>query len=69
VQVKVGDRISVESEKVGRPVRHGVVLEVIEADYGTHYRVAWDDGHETVFKPTAGSVTLESPEQAPSPKA
>lgn len=62
----VGDRIVVESEKIGRPPREGVVLEVIEADYGTRYRVAWSDGHESTFHPTGGSVrvTPGSPEGA-----
>ena len=63
----VGDRIVVESEKVGRPAREGVVLEVIEADYGTRYRVAWADGHESTFHPSAGSVriTPHEPEAVP----
>ena len=51
-----GDRISVDSQKAGEPPRHGTVLEVIEHEYGVSYRVAWDDGHETTFRPTAGTV-------------
>ena len=38
------DRIIVESQKVGLPAREGEILEIIEASYGTRYRVAWDDG-------------------------
>ena len=63
----VGDRIVVESEKVGRPAREGVVLEVIEADYGTRYRVAWEDGHESTFHPSAGSVRILPPDKEPAP--
>ena len=55
---KTHDRIVVESEKVGRPAREGEVLEVIEASYGTRYRVAWDDGHESTFRPSAGSARI-----------
>ncbi len=51
-------RIVVESEKVGQPPREGDVLEVIEAPYGTRYRVAWDDGHEGTFRPSAGSAKI-----------
>jgi hypothetical protein len=51
-----GDRISVDSQKAGGSPRQGTVLEVIEHDYGTSYRVAWDDGHESTFRPTAGTV-------------
>jgi hypothetical protein len=55
---KTHDRILVESEKVGRPPREGDVLEIIEASYGTSYRVAWDDGHESTFRPSAGSARI-----------
>lgn len=61
---KVGDRIVVESEKVSQPDRVGEILEVIESDFGTRYRVKWDDGHESTFRPTAGSARIE-----PRPKA
>lgn len=53
---KAGDRIVVESQKVGQPARTGDILEVIEATYGTHYRVLWDDGHESDLRPAAGSA-------------
>jgi hypothetical protein len=55
---KTHDRIVVESEKVGKAPREGDVLEVIEAEYGTRYRVAWDDGHESTFRPSAGSARI-----------
>ena len=53
---QVGDRIVVESEKVGQAPREGVILEVIEASYGLRYRVRWDDGHESTIRPSAGSA-------------
>ena len=59
-----GDRISVDSQKAGEPPRQGTVLEVIEHDYGVSYRVAWDDGHETTFRPTAGTVHTVHPVDA-----
>jgi hypothetical protein len=62
----VGDRIRVDSDKAGAPAREGEILEVIEHDYGTSYRVRWDDGHESTFRPTAGTVHIESPENAAS---
>lgn len=52
----VGDRIIVDSDKAGTPPREGEILEVIEHDYGTSFRVRWDDGHESTFRPTAGTV-------------
>ena len=53
---KAGDRIVVESEKVGQAAREGVILEIIEASYGVRYRVRWDDGHESTIRPSAGSA-------------
>lgn len=51
-----GDRISVDSQKAGASPREGMLLEIVEHDYGTSYRVRWDDGHESTFRPTAGTV-------------
>jgi hypothetical protein len=58
MKTKTRDRIVVESEKVGRPAREGDLLEVTETPYGTTYRVAWDDGHESEFRPSAGSARV-----------
>ena len=58
MKTEIHDRIVVESEKVGRPPREGDVLEVIEASYGKSYRVAWDDGHESTFRPSVGSARI-----------
>jgi hypothetical protein len=55
---QVGDRIVIESEKVGQPEREGMILEVIEAPYGTRYRVIWEDGHESTIHPGAGSARI-----------
>lgn len=54
----VGDRIEVESEQVGTPPREGEILEVIEGGLSIRYRVRWSDGHESIFAPSAGSVTI-----------
>ena len=51
-----GDRISVDSQKAGDPAREGELLEIVEHEYGTSYRVRWDDGHESTIRPTAGTA-------------
>jgi len=61
---KVGDRILVESESVGTPIREGEVLEVIEGSVGVRYRVRWTDGHESVFTPSVGSARIVSGKKA-----
>jgi hypothetical protein len=50
------DRIMIDSDKAGQPAREGEILEVIEASYGTRYRVAWDDGHESTIRPAGGTA-------------
>jgi hypothetical protein len=64
---KVGDRIVVESERVGQADREGTILEVVEASYGTRYRVRWDDGHESTIRPSAGSARIIAAEASPKP--
>jgi hypothetical protein len=56
-----GDRISIDSQKAGEPGRQGTILNVIEHDYGTSFEVAWDDGHTSTFRPTAGTVHTVRP--------
>ena len=54
MEAQKGDRISVESNKVGGASRAGEVVEVVVGAGGTaHYRVRWDDGHETTFFPSS----------------
>jgi hypothetical protein len=52
--VEVGDRVLVESEKVGSPTRCGVVTAVED----TLITVRWDSGSVSVFVPSAGSLRV-----------
>ncbi|HET8784841.1 MAG TPA: DUF1918 domain-containing protein [Candidatus Limnocylindrales bacterium] len=56
--VKQRDRIVIDSDKAGQPPREGEILEVIHASYGTRYRVAWDDGHESTIRPAGGMAHI-----------
>lgn len=58
MDAKVGDHIVVESETVGQPVREGEILEVSEGDLRLRYRVRWQDGHVSIFSPSAGSAQV-----------
>jgi uncharacterized protein DUF1918 len=58
MDVRVGTRIAVETERVGQPEREGEVLEVVRHDDVVAYRVRWDDGHESIFTPSVGSVRI-----------
>ena len=52
--VEVGDRVLVESEKVGTLTRSGVVTAV----EGRLITVRWDSGAQSVFIPSAGSLRV-----------
>ncbi len=58
MQAKVGDRIAIESERVGKKDRLGEVLEVMDSPLGINLRVRWDDGHESEIRPKAGSARI-----------
>ena len=60
----VGDRIIVESNKVGQKPREGVILEVITTPASSHYRVQWDDGAETTLWPAASVRTIHKDKPA-----
>ena len=62
---KPGDRIVLESEKVGKAVREGEILEVLESPSGVNYRIRWDDGHESEFRPSAGSARFVPAKEHP----
>jgi hypothetical protein len=47
----VGDRIIIETTSLDRPRRHGEVLEVLGNGETEHYRVRWQDGHESLYFP------------------
>ncbi|HXM54709.1 MAG TPA: DUF1918 domain-containing protein [Candidatus Dormibacteraeota bacterium] len=59
IEGRVGDRLVIESERIGRPGREGVILEVLEGMGGVHYRVRWNDGHESTYFPgTGGDIRI-----------
>ena len=56
----VGDRIVIESNKVGVSARRGEIVEVIAHEVRPEYRVRWDDGHESGIRPYAGTFSIEA---------
>ena len=51
-----GDRVLAETESTERAPRRGVIEEVIREDPHPRYRIRWDDGHESVYAPSAGAL-------------
>ena len=55
MDANVGDEIVVDGVLTGEPKREGEILEISDRGGVVHYRVRWDDGHESLFYP--GSTT------------
>jgi hypothetical protein len=62
---KPGNRIIVESQRVGQLEREGEILEVMQTSVSVRYRVRWNDGHESTLTP-AGGVARVLPSTDPS---
>jgi hypothetical protein len=60
----VGDRIIVDSNKVGQKAREGDILEVVNTETGSHYVVKWDDGAESSIWPSGSVRTIQSPKKS-----
>ena len=55
MDLEIGDRVAAESETTERPARKGTVEERL-GDGSPRYRIRWDDGHESIYTPAAGSL-------------
>lgn len=51
VRAKVGDVVAIHSHHLGEPERLGEILEVLGRPDHIHFRVRWDDEHESIFYP------------------
>jgi hypothetical protein len=60
MDAKNGDHIVVESAKVGSGRRSGQIVEVLQGSAGEHYRVQWEDGHQTEFFPGPDAMVVPS---------
>jgi hypothetical protein len=61
MQVRTGDRVIVESERLARPPRTGLIEEV-NSRMPTRYRVRWDDGRTSVITPSSGALHIDRSE-------
>ena len=52
----IGDVVEVTGHKVGEAPRTGEVLEVLGVPGEPHFRVRWDDGHESLFYPSSDAI-------------
>ena len=54
---EVGAVIEIHGHHLGEKPRTGEILEVLGESAHEHYRVRWDDGHESIFYPS-GDATI-----------
>jgi hypothetical protein len=55
---QVGDRIVVDSDKVGVPARQGEILQITPHEPHDEFRVRWDDGHVSEIRPVGASFRI-----------
>jgi hypothetical protein len=61
MQAVVGDTLTVRSVHQGEQERHGTIIEVHGKDGEPPYMVRWQDGHETLLFPSAGTLVEHHP--------
>jgi hypothetical protein len=55
-RARVGDSVAIHGHRVGESARTGEILEVIGAPGHEHFRVRWQDGHESIFYPSSDAI-------------
>ena len=61
---RAGDWIEIHGHAQGEPPRTALVLEVLGTPGNEHYRVRWDEEHESILYP--GSDVMIRPKPSPS---
>ncbi len=59
MKASVGDEIVVVSLHTGEARREGEILEILDRGGVVHFRVRWDDGHETIFYPSSDAHVVQ----------
>jgi hypothetical protein len=54
---RVGDAVEVNGLP-GRPAKRGQIVAVLGAGEHVHFRVRWDEQHESLFYPTEGATII-----------
>ena len=61
--LKVGDKVEEQARSTEQPPKRGTIEEVLHGDPAPRYRIRWDNGHESVYTPAAGSLHKRAEKQ------
>jgi hypothetical protein len=64
VEAQVGDKLEAHSIHGGQP-RRGTVLEILGVAGHRHYRVRWDEQHESIVYPDDGVTVVTAKRGSP----
>lgn len=65
---RVGDCVEVNGLP-GRPTKRGEIVELLGEGEHLHFRVRWDDQHESLLFPTEGATVVHTTRVAASHRA
>jgi hypothetical protein len=67
-EAEAGDLIVISGHHLGEAERIGEILEVLGEPTHESYRVQWDDGHESLYRPGGDATIRHSTHRRPAPK-
>ena len=59
-RTKVGAVIEIHAHSLSEQPRTAEILEVLGESAHEHYRVRWDDGHESIFYPSSDATIRQA---------
>jgi Domain of unknown function (DUF1918) len=68
-QARPGDVVVIHGHSTGDPGRSGVILEVLGGSGHRHYRVRWDEEHESLYWPGSDATVRPGTPRRQAPSA
>lgn len=59
-RTRAGAVIEVHEHRLGEKPRTGEIVEVLGEPAHEHYRVRWEDGHESIFYPSSDTTIRQA---------
>jgi Domain of unknown function (DUF1918) len=61
IEASAGDRVVVDGHRLGEAERSGEILEVVGTAGQEHFRIRWEDGHESILYPSSDVIVHRRP--------